>query len=320
MADANNQTNTSALSEQEIFSQIAEGKMTLSDVPSITETPEAEKETSSDPALPSDSEENAEDKEPQKEEVEPETLESYKTRAEKEIATWSKRAKDNQAAFTNKSKELADALKAKKELEDRVAELESKSTAANELDLSAFEEYPQEIKDVISGLYERNNALLSKIKEIDSFVTKEKGERQIAEEQKRQAEEIRQDFATNILPKIEAEIPDYDSFMRANMGKYVEWTKGLSEGERFSFLNSKDPRDLIRGCKEFKKFLNLPYEKEAVNQEKTENKNIESLYSSKQTAKRTIAPKETEPWNAEKAWKEQQKKNEALYNNLTLRR
>lgn len=294
MAEAENITDTNQDQEAnnaELYSKLVSGEMSLEEISDGKTTPDSANQE------PSDTEE-----EPKDEPVEEtETLESYKAKSEKEIERLNKIAKDNQAEFTRRSQELASSKARIEELEAKLAEY-SKQNQEEDVDLSAFEDYPDEVKNAMKSLAQRNNALTEKMADIDEYVKSEKRQKALANEKQQKANEMQRDFAENILPKVTQEEPDYEDFMRKHINQYVQWANSLSEGERFSFLNSRDHRDLVRGVREFKKFLNLPYEKEAIKQTNKENENKTGLYSTASNASRQVAPKVTPHLSEREAW------------------
>lgn len=306
MAEAENITDTNQDQEAnnaELYSKLVSGEMSLEDFSDGKTTPDSANQE------PSDAEEKPKD-EPVEE---TETLESYKAKSEKEIERLNKIAKDNQAEFTRRSQELASSKARIEELEAKLAEY-SKQNQEEDVDLSAFEDYPDEVKNAMKSLAQRNKALTEKMADIDDYVKSEKRQKALDNEKQQQANEMQRDFAENILPKVTQEEPDYEDFMRKHINQYVQWANSLSEGERFSFLNSRDHRDLVRGVREFKKFLNLPYEKEAIKQTNKENENKKELYSTSSNANRNVAPKVTPHLSEREAWEQEISRQEAEYN------
>ena len=266
------------------YSKLVNGEMSLDEV--------SKEQTTQEPATPAP---EPEETEPTKAQEPAETLESYKAKSQQEIERLNKIAKDNQAEFTRRSQELSATKAELAELKEQLAQLQQAKTDISDEELKALEDYPDDVKKIIKNLTQKNKALESQIDDVNKFVQTEEGKRAQEIAKQEQLRQLQQDFAENILPKIKAEAPDYDTFMRANMQGYQEWAMGLSEGERFSFLNSKDPRDLLRGYKEYKKFLNLPYEQEAIKKTQKENETKTGLYSTNATQKRQVAPKPGEP-------------------------
>ena len=268
----------------ETYSKLLNGEMSLDEL--------SGEQTTQEPATPAPA---TAETEPTKAQEPAETLESYKAKSEQEIERLNKIAKDNQAEFTRRSQELSATKAELKELKEQLAQLQQAKTDISDEDMKALEDYPDDVKKIIKNLTQKNKELESQVANVNKYVRKEEDarEKQLAEQERIKA--LQQDFADNVLPKIKAEEPDYDTFMRANMQGYQNWAMTLSEGERFSFLNSKDPRDLLRGYREYKKFLNLPYEQEAIKQTKKENENKTGLYSANASQKRQVAPKPGEP-------------------------
>ena len=310
MADAENITDKELeqdIVNEELYNKLVSGDMSLDEVSDGKTTPDSANQEPSDAEAEPKNEEPSEEKQPE------ETLESYKAKSEKEIERLNKIAKDNQAEFTRRSQELANSKAKIEELEAKLAEY-SKQTQEEDVDLSAFEDYPDEVKNAMKSLAQRNKALSEKMADIDNYVKSEKRQKALDNEKQQQANDMQRDFAENILPKIKQEEPDYESFMRNNLSQYVEWANSLSEGERFSFLNSRDHRDLVRGVREFKKFLNLPYEKEAIKQTNKENENKKELYSTASSSSRQVAPSVTPKVDEKTAWENEIARQEAEFN------
>lgn len=292
MAEENNtqqnDTNQEPMATDEsTYAKLANGEMSLdemmSEEPTTQETanpaPEAKEETSNqEPA-----------------QAEKETLESFKQKSQQEIDRLNKIAKDNQAEFTRRSQELSAAKAEINELKEQLAQLQQSHDTLDDADLKALEDYPDDVKNLFKKLSEQNKRLENQMASMGKFVRDEEGKRAEESARQEQLRKLQEDFAQNILPKIQAEEPDYDTFMRQNMAGYTKWAMNLSEGERFSFLNSKDPRDLVRGYREYKKFLNLPYEKEAINQAAKENENKTGLYSTQAKTSRKVAAPAPKP-------------------------
>lgn len=285
--DNTQQTDTPAQEAEDItYGKLLNGEMSLDDI--------SKEQTNQEPATSEPEPKESESAETQQEPAE--TLESYKAKSEQEIERLNKIAKDNQAEFTRRSQELSATKAELQELKEKFAQLQQAKTDIDEADLKALDDYPDDVKKIIKSLTQKNKELQSQVANVNKFVQDEEGRRAEAIEQQRKLQELQRDFAENILPKLKAEAPDYDTFMRANMQGYQNWAMTLSEGERFSFLNSKDPRDLLRGYKEYKKFLNLPYEQEAIKKTQKENENKTGLYSTTtQTNNRQVAPKPGAP-------------------------
>lgn len=276
---------TEDLAKNANYAKLASGEMSLDDM--MQEEP-----TTQEPATPAP-EESAE---PVKEaEPKEESLEDYKQKSQQEIERLNKIAKDNQAEFTRRSQELSAAKAEINELKEQLAQLQQANISLDDSDLKALEDYPDDVKNLFKKLSDQNKRLESQMANMGKFVRDEETKRAADSERAEQLRALQEDFRQNILPKIQAEEPDYDSFMRQNMAGYQQWAMSLSEGQRFSFLNSKDPRDLVQGYREYKKFLNLPYEKEAIKQAVKENENKTGLYSSKTKASRKVAAPEPEP-------------------------
>lgn len=272
----------------ETYAKIISGEVSLTDT--------AGKESN---VNPKDEQANPQPQEPE------ETLETYKEKSQKEIERLNKIAKDNQAEFTRRSQELANTKAQLAKLQEELETLRKpKEEPSEDIDLSALEDYPEEVKKLFKNISEQNKKLSNKLKDVDNFVDAEKKRRISDDEQRQKLQELQQDFSNNILPEIIKEVPDYDAFMRANFQGYQEWANTLSEGERFSFLNSKDPRDLIRGVKEYKKFLNLPYEQEAIKLNKKENETKTGLYSTNKPANRTV-PQSAPQISEREAWEQE---------------
>lgn len=305
---------TEANAIEENYSKLATGEMSLKDI--VEQEPTNQEPATTDPVEPTDTPDTkvAEQK-TEGEEPKSETLEDYKARSQQEIERLNKIAKDNQAEFTRRSQELS---AAKAEIAELKEQLESFTKAQNNVedeDFKALEDYPDDVKRLFKKLADKNKVLEAKMSNVDKFVKDEEGRRATESAKLEQLRRLQQDFAENILPKIKEEEPDYDAFMRQNMQGYERWAMTLSEGERFSFLNSKDPRDLIRGYREYKKFLNLPYEQEAIKQTKKENENKTGLYSTNATPTRRVAPKAPEPiLSQEEAWEQEINRQAQEYN------
>ena len=267
------------------FVKLANGEMSLDEMMS-------EEPTKQEPATPAPEEKP----EPVKEaEPKEESLEDYKQKSQQEIERLNKIAKDNQAEFTRRSQELSAAKSEINELKEQLAQLQQANSSLDDSDLKALEDYPDDVKHLFKKLSDQNKRLESQMANMGKFVREEETKRAADSERAEQLRALQEDFRQNILPKIQAEEPDYDSFMRQNMAGYQQWAMSLSEGQRFSFLNSKDPRDLVQGYREYKKFLNLPYEKEAIKQAVKENENKTGLYSAKTKATRHVAAPTPEP-------------------------
>lgn len=267
------------------FVKLANGEMSLDEMMS-------EEPTKQEPATPAPEEKPEPDKEAEPKE---ESLEDYKQKSQQEIERLNKIAKDNQAEFTRRSQELSVAKAEINELKEQLAQLQQANSSLDDSDLKALEDYPDDVKHLFKKLSDQNKRLESQIANMGKFVREEETKRAADIERAEQLRALQEDFRQNILPKIQAEEPDYDSFMRQNMAGYQQWAMSLSEGQRFSFLNSKDPRDLVQGYREYKKFLNLPYEKEAIKQAVKENENKTGLYSAKTKATRQVAAPTPEP-------------------------
>lgn len=272
-------------SEDVMYEKLLKGEMSLDEVPNG--------QTTQEPANPAP--EPKEDESTEASQEPAETLESYKAKSQQEIERLNKIAKDNQAEFTRRSQELSATKAELQELKEKFAQLQQAKTDIDDDELKALDDYPDDVKKIIKNLTLKNKELQSQVANVNKFVQDEEGRRAEAVEKQRKLQELQRDFAENVLPKLKAEAPDYDTFMRANMQGYQEWANTLSEGERFSFLNSKDPRDLLRGYREYKKFLNLPYEQEAINQTQKENENKTGLYSTNAKQTRQVAPKPSGP-------------------------
>lgn len=295
MAEEHNiqQTDTSS-SIDDTYSKLAQGEMSLEEM--MTEEP-----TTQEPANPAP-EETEQPQTKETEAPEEETLETFKQKSQQEIDRLNKIAKDNQAEFTRRSQELSSARAEIQELKEQLAKLQQAPSGddIDETDLKALEDYPDDVKNLFKKLSSQNKRLESQMASMGKFVRDEEDKRAAESERQEQLRRLQEDFRDNILPKIQAEEPEYDSFMRQNMAGYQQWAMSLSEGQRFSFLNSKDPRDLIQGYREYKKFLNLPYEKEAIKQAVKENENKTGLYSTKANASRKVAAPAPAPELSEK--------------------
>lgn len=283
----NNPQDPVANADIEAYAKLANGEMSLDEMMSQEPT------TQEDPVppAPADDPKPSEPENPQPEE----TLETYKQKSQQEIDRLNKIAKDNQAEFTRRSQELSAAKAEISELREQLAQLKQEQNSLDDSDLKALEDYPEDVKNLFKKLSDQNKRLESQMANMGKFVRDEEGRRAAENERAEQLRAIQEDFRQNILPKIQAEEPEYDSFMRQNMAGYQQWALSLSEGQRFSFLNSKDPRDLIQGYREYKKFLNLPYEKEAINQAVKENENKTGLYSTQAKTSRKVAAPSPKP-------------------------
>lgn len=312
------QTQTEPTAE-EMYGKLVEGKMSLDDVEKAEQTTPADDKTQ-DPANETDASKKASEPagaEPT-EPVNPESLETYKAKSEAEIARLNKIAKDNQASFTTKSQELSAARKEILALQEKLAQYEQSKVDEIDVDLKAFDDYPEEIKASFVKLNERNKALAQQLKEVAGFVqsAKSRQAQTVAEQQK--VQEYAREFRENILPEILKEAPDYDDFIRQNIEGYSKWANTLSEGEKFSFLYSKDPRDLLRGYKEYKKLLNQPYETQAIKQTNTENNELKQLYTGSTVAtKRTVQPQTAPKLTEHEQWEREMKRQQAEYDVIT---
>ncbi len=293
MAEENNNQQTDVSQEPEAqnadYAKLVNGEMSLDQM--MSEEPTTQE--TANPAPETKGEES-------KEEAASTTLEDYKKQSQQEIERLNKIAKDNQAEFTRRSQELSAAKAEINELKEKLAELQKANHSVDEEDFKALEDYPDDVKKLFKKLSDQNKYLESQMANMGKFVQEEEGKRAAESARQEQLKEIQRDFKENILPQIQKEEPEYDSFMRQNMQGYQAWAMNLSEGERFSFLNSKDPRDLIRGYREYKKFLNLPYEKEAINQAVKENENKTGLYSTQAKTSRKVAAPSPKPLLSEK--------------------
>lgn len=272
--------NQEAPAMDETYAKLTSGEMSLDAMMS-------EEPTNQEPANP--------DPEPKEEAPKKETVvadesfEDYKQKSQQEIDRLNKIAKDNQAEFTRRSQELASAKAEINTLKEQLAQFQQAQNTIEDEDFKALEDYPDDVKRLFKKLSDQNKHLENQMASMGKFVRDEEGKRAAENARAEELRALQEDFRTNILPKIQAEEPDYDSFMRQNMAGYQQWAMSLSEGQRFSFLNSKDPRDLVQGYREYKKFLNLPYEKEAIKQAVKENENKTGLYSTKAKASRQVA-------------------------------
>ena len=290
LKDQQNDIEQAPEAQDAAYAKLAAGEMSLDDMMS--------EQTKQEPASPAP-EEGMEESKQEETHAEEETLESYKQKSQQEIDRLNKIAKDNQAEFTRRSQELSAARAEINELKEQLAQMQQASNSLDDSDFKALEDYPDDVKNLFKKLSDQNKRLESQMANMGKFVRDEEGKRAQENARQEQLRELQRDFAENILPKIQAEEPEYDSFMRQNMAGYQQWAMSLSEGERFSFLNSKDPRDLVRGYREYKKFLNLPYEKEAIKQAVKENENKTGLYSTKASASRKVAAPSPEPMLSE---------------------
>jgi hypothetical protein len=281
--------------EDAAYAKLANGEMSLDEM--MSGEPTKQEETAENPA-PTSEQNNVNEEADTAKETE-ESIEDYKKQSQQEIDRLNKIAKDNQAEFTRRSQELSAARAEINELKEQLAQLQQAQNTLDDKDLQALEDYPEDVKNLFKKLSEQNKRLENQMASMGKFVRSEEDKRAAQSAREEQLRAIQKDFAENILPKIQAEEPEYDSFMRQNMAGYQQWAMSLSEGERFSFLNSKDPRDLVRGYREYKKFLNLPYEKEAIKQAVKENENKTGLYSTKASASRKVAAPSPEPMLSE---------------------
>lgn len=249
-----------------------------------------------------------------------ETLETYKAKAEKERERLEKIAKDNQAEFTRRSQELAVKEAEIKALKEELSQFKHDQEKETDLDMSKFEDYPDEIKDTIKALNNANKAYRQKLNDIDKYVNEEKSRRSSEEQKRQEALRIQQEFREVVLPQIKKEIPDYDVFIQQNFPAYRQWALTLSKGQQFAFLQSNDPRDLIAGYKEYKKFANLPYETEAIKQTNKEQQKTQELYSNSVPAsKKTVAPKAQPPVDEQSAYEREIARQAEEYNKLYRR-
>lgn len=286
----NNNQGPVANADIEAYAKLANGEMSLDEIMSAEPTTQDPQEPA--PATKETDDNPSSEKNPQEPE---ETLETYKQKSQQEIDRLNKIAKDNQAEFTRRSQELSAAKAEISELREQLAQLKQEQNSLDDSDLKALEDYPEDVKNLFKKLSDQNKRLENQMANMGKFVRDEEGRRAAENERAEQLRAIQEDFRQNILPKIQAEEPEYDSFMRQNMAGYQQWALSLSEGQRFSFLNSKDPRDLIQGYREYKKFLNLPYEKEAIKQAVKENENKTGLYSTQAKTSRKVAAPSPKP-------------------------
>lgn len=275
------------VAQDEAYAKLANGEMSLDEM--MSDNP-----TTQEPANPAP-EEGKDESNQASAQAEEETLDSYKQKSQQEIDRLNKIAKDNQAEFTRRSQELSAARAEISELKEQLAQLQQAQTSIDDSDFKALEDYPDDVKNLFKKLSDQNKRLENQMANMGKFVRGEEDRRAAESARQEQLRSLQEDFRQNILPKIVAEEPEYDSFMRQNMAGYQQWAMSLSEGERFSFLNSKDPRDLVRGYREYKKFLNLPYEKEAINQAVKENENKTGLYSTQAKTSRKVAAPTPKP-------------------------
>jgi PAS domain-containing protein len=286
----NNPQDPVANADIEAYAKLANGEMSLDEIMSAEPTTQDPQEPA--PATKETDDNPSSETNPQEPE---ETLETYKQKSQQEIDRLNKIAKDNQAEFTRRSQELSAAKAEISELREQLAQLRQEQNSLDDSDLKALEDYPEDVKNLFKKLSDQNKRLENQMANMGKFVRDEEGRRAAENERAEQLRAIQEDFRQNILPKIQAEEPEYDSFMRQNMAGYQQWALSLSEGQRFSFLNSKDPRDLIQGYREYKKFLNLPYEKEAIKQAVKENENKTGLYSTQAKTSRKVAAPSPKP-------------------------
>lgn len=286
----NNTQDPVANADIEAYAKLANGEMSLDEIMSAEPTTQDPQEPA--PATKETDNNPSSETKPQEPE---ETLETYKQKSQQEIDRLNKIAKDNQAEFTRRSQELSAAKAEISELREQLAQLKQEQNSLDDSDLKALEDYPEDVKNLFKKLSDQNKRLENQMANMGKFVRDEEGRRAAENERAEQLRAIQEDFRQNILPKIQAEEPEYDSFMRQNMAGYQQWALSLSEGQRFSFLNSKDPRDLIQGYREYKKFLNLPYEKEAIKQAVKENENKTGLYSTQAKTSRKVAAPSPKP-------------------------
>ena len=280
LKDQQPDTNQEAPAMDETYAKLASGEMSLDAMMS-------EEPTNQEPANPDpEPKETAPEKETA---VAGDSFEDYKQKSQQEIDRLNKIAKDNQAEFTRRSQELASAKAEINTLKEQLAQFQQAQNTIEDEDFKALEDYPDDVKRLFKKLSDQNKHLENQMASMGKFVRDEEGKRAAENARAEELRALQEDFRENILPKIQAEEPDYDSFMRQNMAGYQQWAMSLSEGQRFSFLNSKDPRDLVQGYREYKKFLNLPYEKEAIKQAVKENENKTGLYSTKAKASRQVA-------------------------------
>lgn len=282
--------------EETQYAKLVNGEMSLEDMsPEQVETDKTETQEPTQQETTSTNDNKTQD--PQQ------SLEEYKQQSQKEIERLSKIAKDNQAEFTRRSQELSAARAEITSLKEQLAALSNNQNGVDDEELKALDEYPDDVKKLFKKLADKNKALEAQVSNVNKFVQDEEGRRQQETARQEHLRELQRDFAENVLPKIIAEEPEYDSFMRQNMAGYQQWAMTLSEGQRFSFLNSKDPRDLIQGYREYKKFLNLPYETEAIKQTQKENDNKKDLYSTQAKTTRQVAASAGTPKLSEReAW------------------
>lgn len=307
--------NTPAM--EEVYNKLVQGEVSLDAVSMETG------QISSESANPNPAQkETGTTEEPKTTEVvtETETLETYKAKAEKERERLEKIAKDNQAEFTRRSQELAVKEAEIKALKEELSQFKHDQEKETELDMSKFEDYPDEIKDTIKALNNANKAYRQKLNDIDQYVNEEKSRRSSEEQKRQEALRIQQEFRDVVLPQIKKEIPDYDVFIQQNFPAYRQWALTLSKGQQFAFLQSNDPRDLIAGYKEYKKFANLPYEKEAIKQTNIEQQKTQELYSNSVPAsKKTVAPKAQPPVDEQSAYEREIARQAEEYNKLYRR-
>lgn len=284
------------VAEEAQYAKLINGEMSLEDMlPEQAETDKTETQESTQQETTSTNDNKTQD--PQQ------SLEEYKQQSQKEIERLSKIAKDNQAEFTRRSQELSAARAEITSLKEQLAALSNNQNGVDDEELKALDEYPDDVKKLFKKLADKNKALEAQVSNVNKFVQDEEGRRQQETARQEHLRELQRDFAENVLPKIIAEEPEYDSFMRQNMAGYQQWAMTLSEGQRFSFLNSKDPRDLIQGYREYKKFLNLPYETEAIKQTQKENDNKKDLYSTQaKTTRQVAASAGTPKLSEQEAW------------------
>lgn len=306
------ETNNASTNMEEVYNKLVQGEMPLDAV--SMETGQISPENAKPNPAPTE-EGTEEQPEPNTNEPETETLETYKAKAEKERERLEKIAKDNQAEFTRRSQELSAKQTEIEALKAELSKFKQDKEKETDLDMSKFEDYPDEIKATLKVLNDSNKAYRQRLNDIDKYVNEEKSRRSSEEQRQQEALRIQQEFREVVLPQIKKEIPDYDIFIQQNFPAYRQWALTLSKGQQFAFLQSNDPRDLILGYKEFKKFANLPYEQEAIKQTNKEQQKQQELYSHTVPAsKKTVAPKTQPPVDEAAAYEREMARQGEEYN------
>lgn len=227
LKDQQADTNQEAPAMDETYAKLASGEMSLDAMMS-------EEPTNQEPANPDpEPKETAPEKETA---VAGDSFEDYKQKSQQEIDRLNKIAKDNQAEFTRRSQELASAKAEINTLKEQLAQFQQAQNTIEDEDFKALEDYPDDVKRLFKKLSDQNKHLENQMASMGKFVRDEEGKREAENARAEELRALQEDFRANILPKIQAEEPDYDSFMRQNMAGYQQWAMSLSEGQRFSFL------------------------------------------------------------------------------------